>query len=697
MTEKNISTENLLFELGCEELPPKNLAFLAESFARLFIKGLQDAGLSLSAYKVFATPRRLAVFIENLSSAQEDQLIVRKGPALKAAFDNEGKPTKAALGFAKSNNASISDLQKTETDKGAWLIFRKTQIGKPCVDILPDIAAAALHQLPIARRMNWGNHKTPFVRPVHWLLFLYGSELVECKLLGLNSDRLTYGHRFHKPQALKIENANNYETTLLEQAYVIADYSKRKAIIREQAEKVVQKTNGSVQINQNLLDEVTALVEWPRALIGHFDTDFLSVPQEALISSMQEHQKYFPIVDEQGKLLPQFITVSNIESVDPQQIVSGNEKVIRPRLADAKFFFETDKKQTLYHRCKTLENIIFQAQLGSLLEKSTRISKIAHIISTKIGSNGEFALRAGLLSKADLNSEMVGEFPDLQGIMGKYYAEFDQEAPEVSQALEEQYWPRFAGDKLPESLTGCALAIADRIDTLVGIFGIGQTPTGDKDPFGLRRASLGILRIIIEKKLDLDLLDLIDNCITQYGNKLTNTETRQQTIQFIQGRYRAFYKEQGIPTSVIISVENRQPTQPFDFHRRVLAVNQFSHLPEAKSLCVSNKRVKNILAKQDLVSCSNPVIILDLLHHESEIVLAQQVHQLNETLVSLTDKGLYTEALTELSSLHTALENFFLDVMIMDKNMEIRKNRLNLLAKLYNLFLHIADISELAH
>jgi len=696
MTTKAINTENLLFELGCEELPPKNLAFLAESFARLFVNGLQDAGLSLSAYKVFATPRRLAVLVENLSSAQEDQLIVRKGPALKAAFDKDGKPTKAALGFAKSNNATIADLQKVESDKGAWLVFKKTQKGKNCSEVLPDIAAAALNQLPIAKRMNWGNHKTPFVRPVHWILFLYGSEIVKCKLLGLSSDRLTYGHRFHKPLALEIEKAGDYENKLLEQAYVIADFSQRKAIIKEQAESVVKKTNGSVQINQNLLNEVTALVEWPRALLGNFDIDFLSVPQEALISSMQEHQKYFPITDEEGKLLPHFITISNIDSVDPQQIVSGNEKVIRPRLADAKFFFETDKKQTLYHRSNKLENIIFQAQLGSLLEKSIRISKIARLISAKIDGNEEFAHRAGLLSKADLNSEMVGEFPDLQGIMGKYYAEHDKEAPEVSQALEEQYWPRFAGDKLPDSLTGCALAIADRLDTIVGIFGIGQIPTGDKDPFGLRRASLGVLRIIIEKKFNLDLVDLVDSCILQYDGNLTNKDTQQQALHFIQGRYRAFYQEKGISTKVIISVENRQPTRPFDFDCRVQAVNRFIELPEASSLCAANKRVKNILAKQDLVSSDKPVIIMDLLHHETELALAQQVQKLSNSLFNLADKGLYTEALTELSSLHSTVDNFFNEVMVMDENFDIRKNRLNLLAKLHNLFLHIADISELA-
>ena len=696
MTTKAISTENLLFELGCEELPPKNLAFLAESFARLFVNGLQDAGLSLKAYKVFATPRRLAIFVENLASAQEDQLIVRRGPAIKAAFDKEGNPTKAALGFAKSNQASVEELQKEETDKGAWLVFKKTQEGKTCSELLPDIAAAALNQLPIAKRMNWGNHKTPFVRPVHWLLFLHGSQVVECNLLGMDSDRLTYGHRFHKPQSLAITNPEDYENTLLEQAHVVADFSKRKAIIEEQAENVVKKTNGIVQINQNLLNEVTALVEWPRALLGNFDADFLSVPQEALISSMQEHQKYFPITDEEGKLLPYFITISNIESADPQQIVSGNEKVIRPRLADAKFFFETDKKQTLYNRSNKLKNIIFQVQLGSLLEKTIRISKIARLINAKIGGNEESAHRAGLLSKADLNSEMVGEFPDLQGIMGRYYAEHDNEPAEVCQSLEEQYWPRFAGDKLPVSLTGCALAIADRLDTIVGIFGIGQTPTGDKDPFGLRRASLGVLRIIIEKEFDLDLVELINNCILQYDSKLTNKDTLQQTLQFIQGRYRAFYQEQGIPTKVIISVENRQPTQPFDFHCRVQAVNHFSQLPEAKSLCAANKRVKNILAKQDLISGDKPAVNTDLLHHETEIALAQEVDQLNKTLFTLADKGLYTEALTELSTLHTTVDNFFNDVMVMDENLDIRKNRLNLLAKLHNLFLHIADISELA-
>lgn len=695
MTTKNITTDHLLFELGCEELPPKNLLQLAENFARLFTKGLQDAGLSLSAYKVFATPRRLAVFVENLASTQTDQIIERKGPALNAAFDAEGKPTKAALGFAKSNNVAIEDLERIETDKGTWLVFRNAQKGKHCSEILPAIAAAAIHQLPIAKRMNWGNRKTPFVRPVHWLLFLYGTEIVECELLGLRANRKTRGHRFHKPKDLEIAKAEDYEQTLLKHAYVVADFSKRKAMIKEQAEAVVKKTQGSVHIDQNLLNEVTGLVEWPRALIGNFDPGFLSVPQEALISSMQEHQKYFPVVDDQGKLLPHFITIANIDSVEPQKIVAGNEKVIRPRLADAKFFFETDKKQSLQSRNQHLEKVIFQAQLGSLYEKALRISNLARIISIQINGNKEFAQRAGLLSKADLNTEMVGEFPDLQGIMGRYYAEHDQEAAEVAQALEEQYWPQFSGDKLPESLSGCALAIADRLDTIVGIFGIGQSPSGDKDPFGLRRASLGVLRIIIEKQFPLDLAELIDNCVQQYAGKISNPTTQDDALQFIQGRYRAFYQDQGIPTHIIIAVENRNPSRPLDFHRRVQAVHHFSQLPEAEALCAANKRVKNILAKQDNVSSDKPSVILDLLHNDAEITLAQQMQKLSKKLSVLVEKGLYTEALTELSSLRSAVDTFFDEVMVMDDDAALRKNRLNLLAKLYGLFLNIADISVL--
>ncbi len=696
MTTSDISTDHLLFELGCEELPPKNLFLLANNFSRLFAQGLQEAGLSLSAFKVFATPRRLAVFVENLASAQVDQIIERKGPALKAAFDNDGKPTKAALGFAKSNRVAIEDLEKIETDKGSWLVFRKAQKGKPCREILPGIAANALNQLPIAKRMNWGNHKTPFVRPAHWLLFLYGKEVIECELLGLPANRNTYGHRFHKPKPLAIAKPEDYEQTLLEQAYVVADFSKRKAMIKEQAEAVVKKTRGSVQIDPDLLNEVTALVEWPRALIGNFDQSFLSVPQEALISSMQEHQKYFPIIDDQGKLLPHFITISNIDSVDPQKIVAGNEKVIRPRLADAKFFFETDKKQALFNRNQGLEKVIFQAQLGSVYEKVLRISNLARIIGIQIGGDPELAQRAGLLSKADLSTEMVSEFPELQGIMGRYYAEHDQEPAEVAQALQEQYWPRFAGDQLPESMTGCALAIADRLDTLVGIFGLGQSPTGDKDPFGLRRASLGILRIIIEKQFKLDLAELIDHCIQQYAGKISNPNAQQNALDFIQGRYRAFYQDQGIPTHIIIAVENRKPSRPLDFHRRVQAVHHFSQLPEAEALCAANKRVKNILAKQNLVSNNNPTVTLDLLQNEAELELAQQIQQRTQKLSSLVEEGLYTEALTELSTLRPAVDAFFDQVMVMDEDLAIRNNRLNLLAKLHNLFLHIADISVLA-
>ena len=696
MTKKGISADNLIIELGCEELPPKNLYFLAESFAQSFVKGLQDAGLSLSAYKVFATPRRLAVFIENLASAQEDQTITRKGPALKAAFDSEGKATPAALGFAKSNNVALKDLKKIKTKKGEWLVFNKTQKGKHCSEVLPDIAATALSQLPIAKRMNWGNHKTPFVRPVHWLLFLYGPDVIECTLLGQKADRKSYGHRFHHPQEVEIDKPENYENILLEKAHVVADFSQRKSMIVEQAESIVQKTNGHASLDQDLLNEVTALVEWPRALLGNFDPEFLEVPQEALISSMQEHQKYFPVVNDQGKLLPHFITISNIESSNPNKIVSGNEKVIRPRLADAKFFFETDKKQSLYKRSDKLEKIIFQAQLGNLLDKSIRISKLARLISSKTNGNDEYAQRAGLLSKADLNTEMVNEFSDLQGIMGKYYAQHDQEEEEVAQALEEQYWPRFAGDKLPETITGCALAIADRLDTIVGIFGIGQTPSGDKDPFGLRRASLGVLRIIIEKQLDLDLVELTENCSQLFNDKLTNPEAKQQALDFIQGRFRAYYQDQGIPTNVIIAVEKRRPSRPLDFHHRVQAVHQFSQLPEAEALCAANKRVKNILAKQASSEKLNSEVVLDLLNLDAEISLAQQVHKLSLELPQKVENGSYNEALTELSGLRDSVDTFFDEVMVMDENPDVRNNRLNLLAKLHNLFLHIADISVLA-
>ena len=696
MTQEGINTENLIIELGCEELPPKNLQLLAESFAQSFVSGLQDVGLSLGAYKVFATPRRLAIFIENLATAQEDQTITRKGPAIKAAFDSEGKPTQAAIGFAKSNNVELKDLKKIKTDKGEWLVFNKTQKGKHCSEILPEIASSALSQLPIAKRMNWGNHKTPFVRPVHWLLFLFGSEVIECTLLGQKAERKSYGHRFHHPQAVEIDKPENYENILLEKAHVVADFSRRKSMIVEQAESIVNKSNTHVSLNQDLLNEVTALVEWPRALQGNFDPEFLDVPPEALISSMQEHQKYFPVVNEQGELLPHFITISNIESSNPNKIVNGNEKVIRPRLADAKFFFETDKKQSLYKRSDRLEKIIFQAQLGNLLDKSIRISKLARLISSKIKGDEEYAQRAGLLSKADLNTEMVNEFSDLQGIMGKYYARHDQEAEEVAQALEEQYWPRFAGDKLPETITGCAVAIADRLDTIVGIFGIGQIPSGDKDPFGLRRASLGVLRIIIEKQLDLDLADLIENSFQLYNDKLSIPKTKQQALDFIQGRFRAYYQDQGISTNVIIAVEKRQPSRPLDFHHRVQAVHEFSQLPEAEALCAANKRVKNILAKQSSSEKLNSEVVLDLLNLEAEISLAQQVQKLSLELPQKVEKGSYNEALSELSGLRDYVDDFFDKVMVMDENPEVRNNRLNLLAKLHNLFLHIADISVLA-
>lgn len=685
---------DLLFELGTEELPPKNLYFLSESLGQLFSQGLKDLGLQFSSYKCYASPRRLTVFVENLAESQPDRVVERKGPAVKAAFDNDGNPTKAALGFAKSCGVEIDQLEQQETEKGAWLVFKNHVRGQATMELVQTVAADALAKLPIAKRMNWGNGRESFVRPVHWITFLFGHEVVPCDLFGKKASNQTYGHRFHAPQAITVHEPREYEILLEKDGHVISDFSKRKDKIRHLVLEARQSPTAKPIIDEDLLSEVTGLVEWPVALVGNFDKSFLEVPQEALISAMQEHQKYFPIVDNNGKLLPLFITVSNLESKHPEKVIAGNEKVIRPRLADAKFFFTTDKKQSLEQRCEKLKTVVFQEKLGSLWDKSNRVAQLASHIAGLLGTDPDLAKRAGLLSKADLNTEMVGEFPDLQGIMGQYYAGIDGEAEEVCAALNEQYQPRFSGDEIPKTLTGCALALADRLDTLVGIFAIGQIPTGDKDPFALRRASLGIIRILIEKSFDIDLLELINASVDLYRGQLETENVQPQLLEFITSRYRAHYKDQGIQTPIIIAVENKKPTSPLDFHKRVLAVDEFNQLPEAAALSAANKRVKNILNKQDQRPI-NPAINKELLIEDGEIKLAELLQQKKTQVSPLFQNGEYSQALTALSEMRDSIDQFFDGVMVNVDDDALRNNRLALLANLHDLFSQVADISVL--
>jgi len=687
-----MATETLLIELGTEELPPKTLKILALSFYNGIKEQLDNKNLTYSDIKWFATPRRLSVQIFDLIDKQQDKVVEKRGPAISVAFDDDGLPSKAAQGWARSNGISVEEADRLVTPKGEWLLYKATVAGKEISELIPDIVQLTLTKLPIAKPMRWGNERIQFIRPVHTLIMLYGDKLIAGEALGVTSDNKAQGHRFHHKGLVTINHANDYKKSLMA-AYVEVDYEERKEKIILQIKQAAKNISAVALIDEELLDEVTALVEWPVTLVGSFDKEFLNVPAEPLIYSMKDHQKYFPVIDEKGQLLNKFIFVSNIESKDPNKVIFGNEKVIRPRLADAEFFFKTDKKKSLESRLSDLDSVLFQKQLGTMKEKSIRISELSGYIAEKLNENKADAYRAGLLSKTDLMSDMVLEFPQIQGTMGKYYALHDGENNAIAQALEDQYRPRYAGDKLPEANIGCAVAIADKLDTLVGIFGINQAPKGDKDPFALRRAAIGSIRIIIEKELNLDLVDIISKSLTLYKDKLTNENLIDNVFEFIMSRYRAFYQEQGVAIGVIQSVLAKKPTAPLDFDKRIKAVSYFSELEEAKALAAANKRVGNILTKFD-----------GSLYNEFKIDLACEAAELklskvfNEVLLKITplmkDKN-YQAALSELAELKVPIDEFFDNVMVMSDDDEIKTNRLTLLNQIRNSFFDIADISLL--
>lgn len=684
---------DLLIELGSEELPPKALKQLSDAFTQHLVQGLEKHELGFSAVQSFATPRRLAIQISDLATRQQDKTVERRGPAVKAAYDQNGNPTKAAEGFARSCGTTVDQLGTMETDKGSWLVFSSVQEGQQTSHLIPGLIEQALNKLPIPKRMTWGAEKVAFVRPVHWLVVMLGNEVVPCNVLGLASGNVSYGHRFHHPDPVQIDSPASYQQQM-QSAYVMVDFAKRQQAIQQGVtELATNKTSGTASIDSDLLDEVTGLVEWPVPLLGNFDKEFLEVPQEALISAMQEHQKYFPVLDEQGKILPHFITVSNIESNDPQKVISGNERVIRPRLSDARFFFETDKKKTLAQHNEPLKKVVFESQLGTVYEKAERVAKLAGLIAKQIETNSDWAQQAGLLSKADLSTEMVGEFPELQGTMGYYYARQQNEPDEVALALTEQYLPRFAGDQLPSTDTGACVAIADKLDTLVGILGIGKHPTGDKDPYGLRRAALGMLRIIVGKQYDLDLVELINHSKALYADRLTNSDVAKDALNFLQGRYMTWYQEEGVSTDIIKAVLNVNPTKPLDFQQRVHAVQHFKTLPEAEALAAANKRVGNILAKSD--------VAVDLSDIASELLSESDERQLFDALTKQSqvlagqDTIDYHAMLVSLAALKEPIDAFFDNVMVNVEDAKVKNNRLALLQKLHQLFLNIADISQL--
>ena len=687
-----MTTQNFLVEIGTEELPPKALKALATSFADNVEAELNQAGLTFDKIEWFAAPRRLAVKVLNLATQQPSKEIEKRGPAVSAAFDAEGKPTKAAEGWARGCGITVEQAERIATDKGEWLVHRAKIEGQPTKNLLNDIVANALAKLPIPKPMRWADKTVQFIRPVHTVTMLLGDELIEGEILGVASARTIRGHRFLGEKEFEIQHADQYPQLLREKGSVVADFNERKAEILAKSQAKATALGGVADIEESLLEEVTSLVEYPNVLAAKFEERFLAVPAEALVYTMKGDQKYFPIYDKEGKLLPHFIFVSNINPEDPTAIIEGNEKVVRPRLTDAEFFFKTDLKQKLVDRLPRLETVLFQQQLGTLKDKTDRIEQLAGEIAKQIGADEAKAKRAGLLSKCDLMTNMVFEFTDTQGVMGMHYARHDGEDEEVAVALNEQYMPRFAGDELPKSLVASAVALADKFDTLTGIFGIGQAPKGSADPFALRRAALGALRIIVEKNLPLDLEDLVKKSTALFGDKLTNQNVVADVVDFMLGRFRAWYQDEGIAVDVIQAVLVRRPTRPADFDARVRAVSHFRTLDSAEALAAANKRVSNILAKADaaigeinLTACVEP----------AEKALAEAVIALRAEVQPLIAQGDYTAVLDKLANLRVPVDSFFDNVMVNAEDPTLRQNRLAILNTLQGLFLQVADISVL--
>ena len=687
-----MTTQNFLVEIGTEELPPKALKTLATSFADNVEAELNQAGLSFDKIEWFAAPRRLAVKVVNLATQQPGKEIEKRGPAVSAAFDAEGKPTKAAEGWARGCGITVEQAERIATDKGEWLVHRAKIEGQPTKNLLNDIVANALAKLPIPKPMRWADKTVQFIRPVHTVTMLLGDELIEGEILGVASARTIRGHRFLGEKEFEIQHADQYPQLLREKGSVVADFNERKAEILAKSQAKATALGGVADIEESLLEEVTSLVEYPNVLAAKFEERFLAVPAEALVYTMKGDQKYFPIYDKDGKLLPHFIFVPNINPEDPTAIIEGNEKVVRPRLTDAEFFFKTDLKQKLVDRLPRLETVLFQQQLGTLKDKTDRIEQLAGEIAKQIGADEAKAKRAGLLSKCDLMTNMVFEFTDTQGVMGMHYARHDGEDEEVAVALNEQYMPRFAGDELPKSLVASAVALADKFDTLTGIFGIGQAPKGSADPFALRRAALGALRIIVEKNLPLDLEDLVKKSAALFGDKLTNQNVVADVVDFMLGRFRAWYQDEGIAVDVIQAVLARRPTRPADFDARVRAVSHFRTLDSAEALAAANKRVSNILAKADaaigeinLTACVEP----------AEKALAEAVLALRTEVQPLIAQGDYTAVLDKLANLRAPVDSFFDNVMVNAEDPALRQNRLAILNTLQDLFLQVADISVL--
>ena len=685
--------QDLLIEIGTEELPPKALRPLSEAFRDEFATLLAKAGLAPAGIDVFATPRRLALIVRELPIQQEDRMSEKFGPALQAAFNTDGTPTKAAEGFARSCGVTVAELQQKQDGKVTKLTYRSQQKGEDTATLIPDMVKAALAALPIPKRMRWGSSRDEFVRPVHWVVLLFGSKVIKATIMGVQTGAETRGHRFMHPGPILLDSPAHYVHQLRGLGNVLASFAERREEIQKLVIEQAKKLEARVVIEPELLDEVTALVEWPVALTGNFDKAFLAVPQEALISAMKGHQKCFHLLDAKGNILPNFITISNLVSRDPAQVVAGNEKVIRPRLADAAFFCAQDKKHKLADRIEKLKSVVFQQELGTVYEKSQRVKKLAVSIADSLNADKVMAARAAELGKCDLMTSMVYEFAELQGIMGYYYALNDGEPKEVALALNEQYLPRFAGDELPTTKTGMVLALAERLDTITGLFAIGQPPTGSKDPFALRRAALGILRIIIEKQLPLHLDAPIEAAAASFAKLSKAKDLKQSVIDFVFERLRALYADQGVSTDVFMAVDAVRSSSPLLFDARIKAVSHFVKLPAAQALAAANKRVSNILQKSETGSVG--AVKPALLQEEAERTLNTALQHVLAQAEPLLASHRYTEALAAMSALQPPVDAFFEQVMVNAEDAGLRQNRLALLNSLRQLFLRVADISLL--
>jgi glycyl-tRNA synthetase beta chain len=685
-------SSDCLIEIGTEELPPRALQSLAQNFAQEVEQGLRENKLAPASVEVFATPRRLAMLLRDPPLQQADQLVEKRGPALDAAFDDDGKPSRAALGFAGSCGVDIDQLERRETAKGRWLYFCTTQAGRSLQDLLPELVTNALTGLPIPKRMRWGDRNDEFVRPVKWLVMMIGSEVVDAEIFGLRAGNHSCGHRFHAPASLEITSAGEYEQILLSRGQVVANYEQRRDTIRKLVEQAASRLGGMAHIEDALLDEVTALVEYPVVVCGQFDAKFLELPAEVLVMTMQENQKYFALFDSDGALLPHFIAIANIDSLKPEVVASGNERVIRPRFADAGFFFAQDRKQGLDVMRFRLDSVVFQKKLGSLGDKTNRIIRLAKYIASHLGADQDLVRRAADLCKADLMSDMVAEFPKLQGVMGRYYAQYQQEDPSVCTAIEQHYWPRYAGDQLPQSTVAQSIALADRLDSLIGIFAIGEKPGGDKDPFALRRAALAVLRVIVENRLQLDLAELCQVAADGYVNQIEAHPAIADVIEFVFDRQRAYYQEQDIGFDLVDAVAYSRSGLLYDCDLRIRAVQEFQHHEAAQALAAANKRITNILRKQPQ---ADRTVDPKLLQEGAEKQLFEQLQTLKQGVTAQFSQGNYLQGLEQLAELRPAVDLFFDQVMVMVDDVALRDNRLALLDQLLQSFRLVADFSRI--